>query len=268
METCTIQCIPLPLIQNVKIYPKRGNQNISHYRCSSVYGWWKEGALVLNKREVQGEVFIQGGVRGCRINKNVSYDFREVLTRFLYKVYPLIVTTNMPRFHPCPKEFTQLWPNLKIDVNSSLTDNFIKENRFSFLSPPPLPVFLQNLLVILSILFNAYFHCQWGRIWWRKCLIVLHGPHFVLFLWLSTRRTVEINGLRYEIRLWALLAILGGRICIDIVQDDRNIGIMRFPSAGRGSRRLLCTCLEIVFSFGGLLITRTWGSRYLCRQVC
>jgi hypothetical protein len=100
----------------------------------------------------------------------------------------------------------------------------------------------------------------------RKYLTVLHGPHFVLFLWLSTRRTVEINGLGYETRLWALLAILGSRICIDIVQDDRNIGIMRFPSAGSGSRRLLCTCLEI--SFGGLLITRTWGSRYLCRQVC
>lgn len=106
-------------------------------------GWGVGGALVLNKREVQCEVFIQGEVRGCRINKNVSYDFREVLTRFLYKFHPLIVATKMLRFHPCPKEITQLWPNFRIDVNSSVTDNFIKENRFSSLlpSPPPHPTF-------------------------------------------------------------------------------------------------------------------------------
>lgn len=125
-------------------------------------GWGVGGALVLNKREVQCEVFIQGEVRGCRINKNVSYDFREVLTRFLYKFHPLIVATKMLRFHPCPKEITQLWPNFRIDVNSSVTDNFIKENRFSSLlpSPPPTPLFLQSLLVVLNILSNVYFHCQ------------------------------------------------------------------------------------------------------------
>lgn len=94
---------------------------------------------MLNKRAVQCEVFIQGKVRGCRINKNVSYDFREVLTRFLYKFHPLIVATKMLHFHPCPKEITQLWPNFKIDVNSSVTDNFIKENRFSSLLPCPTP---------------------------------------------------------------------------------------------------------------------------------
>ena len=96
---------------------------------------------MLNKREVQCEVFIRGEVRGCRINKNVSYDFREVLTRFLYKFHPLIVATKKLRFHPCPKEITQLWPNFKIDVNSSVTDNFIKENRFYSLLPslPPSP---------------------------------------------------------------------------------------------------------------------------------
>jgi hypothetical protein len=43
----------------------------------------------------------------------------------------------MLRFHPCPKEITQLWSNFKIDVNSSVTDNFIKENRFSSLLPSP-----------------------------------------------------------------------------------------------------------------------------------
>ena len=147
------------------------------------------GALVLNKREVQCEVFIQGEVRGCRINKNVSYDFREVLTRFLYKFHPLIVATNVLRFHPCPKEISQLRPNFKIDVNSSVTDNFIKEKQifFPLLSPPllstlPPPLLLQSLLVMLSILSSAYFHCQWGRIWRCKSLILLHGPEFVVIL--------------------------------------------------------------------------------------
>ena len=264
------------------MYPKRGNQNISHYRCSSVYGWWKEGggALVLNKREVQCEVFIQGEVRGCRINKNVSYDFREVLTRFLYKFHPLIVATNVLRFHPCPKEISQLRPNFKIDVNSSVTDNFIKEKQIFFpllspplLSSPPPSTFATKFagyvehslqcVFSLSMRANMAMQIPYFIAWTRICC------YFIVISWINCWN----QGLKVRGKTEGFASCIRGKISIDITQDNIDTEIVFLSSIYRvqitcllsaegGYRHLVGAFLEFHFIFGGFSISSILGSRF------